>query len=268
MLALVMRTATSPSASSTAHRAAEPARGTLWGVTYSVACYVAFLGVFGYFIAFLNNVWVPKSIDSGEPSGLGFALAANFGLVFLWALQHSVMARPRFKAMWTRIIPPHTERATYVLASAAALQLTMSCWTPVAGTIWTVQTAWLELAIYGVAALAWGVLLAASFEIDHFALFGVKQPVFAFLGRRIPTATFKRGYLYRIVRHPIQTGVLFGMWATPNMTTSHFMFAGLMTLYIFVGLFFEERELIREFGNTYREYKRQVAKLIPFVRLG
>lgn len=265
MLGLIMRTATSSSASSSVQGA--PVRGTLWGVTYAVACYVAFLGAFGYFIAFLNNLWVPKSIDSGEPSGLALGLAANFGLVFLWGLQHSVMARPKFKAMWTRIIPAHTERATYVLASAAALQLIMSFWTPVAGTIWSVQTEMLRMAIYAVAALAWGVLLAASFEIDHFALFGVKQPVLAVAGRPLPKATFKRGYLYRIVRHPIQTGVFFGMWATPDMTASHFMFASLMTLYILVGLFFEERELIREFGNTYREYRREVAKLIPFLRL-
>jgi protein-S-isoprenylcysteine O-methyltransferase Ste14 len=187
--------------------------------------------------------------------------------VLLWGVQHSVMARPAFKRIWTRIIPAHTERATYVLASALGLGVLMAGWQPIAGGVWHVDAPAARVAIWAVAACGWGLLLAATFEIDHFALFGVKQPLLALRGKTLPKAELRTKLIYRFVRHPIQTGILVGMWATPDMTASHALFAGLMTAYVMVGLYFEERELVREFGEGYREYRRRVAKLIPFTKV-
>ena len=155
---------TSPSAS---------ARGTLTGVAYALGCYAAFQACFGYFIGFLNNAWVPKGIDTAV-TGLSTpaAVAINVGLVVLWGLQHSVMARPAFKRVWTRIIPAHTERATYVLASVVGLGVLMAGWVPIEGSVWHVEAMAGRIAIWAVAACGWLVLLASSFEIDHFGLSG------------------------------------------------------------------------------------------------
>lgn len=240
-------------------------KGTALGLAYAVCCYAVFLGVFLYFIAFLNNLLVPKGIDDGLALGAGLAAVIDIGVVVLWGLQHSVMARPRFKAVWTNVIPPHTERPTYVLASALALGIVMAAWTPIDGIVWHVDGTG-RYALWALQGLGWVLLLAATFEIDHFELFGLKQPWLALKGRQPSSRPLEARFLYRVVRHPIQTGVLVGMWATPNMTVSHGLFAGLMTLYIFVGLYFEERDLVRQFGEHYQQYRKDVAKLVPFTR--
>ena len=241
----------------------ETRRGSIFGLLYAVGCYLAFQASFAYFVLFLNNLWVPVGIDTGVSRAWPVALAINLGLVALWGLQHSVMARRRFKQWWTKLVPAHTERATYCLASALALTVLCVGWSPLPGVIWDVQIVGLRWAIYGVAFLAWTLLLAATFEIDHFELFGIKQSAYALTGRELPQPTFRTRLIYRVVRHPIQTGVFFGMWATPTMTTSHLVFALSMTAYIFVGLYFEERDLVRQFGERYRRYIAQVPKLIP-----
>lgn len=239
-------------------------KGTAAGFAYAMFCYAAFQATFVYFILFLNGVVVPKGIDDGVARSLPIALALNLGLVVLWGLQHSVMARKSFKERWTRIVPAHTERATFCLASVVALMVVMLGWTPTVGAVWEVDSALVRNAIIGLQAAGWILLLAASHEIDHYELFGLKQPFYAMKGKSMPEHHFQTKRIYRFVRHPIQTGVFIGMWAAPTMSTSHFMFASLMTVYILVGLYFEERDLVRQFGDRYRRYQRTVPRLLPW----
>ena len=239
-------------------------RGTVAGFIYAMLCYAAFQATFVYFILFLNSLLVPKGIDDGTVRALPAALALNLGLVLLWGLQHSVMARKGFKERWTRVVPAHTERATFCLASSAALMIVMLGWTPTGGIVWNIDSALARNGVIALQAVGWLLLLAASHEIDHYELFGLKQPFYAMKGKTIPKPEFQTKRIYRFVRHPIQTGVFIGMWAAPTMSASHFMFAGLMTVYILVGLYFEERDLVRQFGQRYLRYQREVPHLLPW----
>jgi len=238
--------------------------GTTVGFVYAILCYAAFQAAFAYFILFLNGVLVPKGIDDGAVRTLPVALALNLGLIVLWGLQHSVMARKGFKERWTRVVPAHTERATFCLASSAALMIVMLGWTPTAGIVWNVESTIARNAVIALQAVGWILLLAASHEIDHYELFGLKQPFYAMKGKAMPKPEFQTKRIYRFVRHPIQTGVLIGMWAAPTMSASHLMFASLMTVYILVGLFFEERDLVRQFGQRYLRYQREVPRFLPW----
>ena len=240
-------------------------RGGWGGVAYASFCYLAFLGTFAYFVAFVNDVGVPRSINAEPRATWPVALAINFGLVLLWGLQHSVMARPRFKAAWTRIVPEHTERATYCLASGLALFALCFGWSPLEGEIWSLEggAAWAARAV-GLGGLV--ILLGATFEIDHFELFGMKQGWYALRGKTLKAHPLQQRFLYKLVRHPIQLGVFLGMWGTPHLSVSHALFAGSLTLYIFIGLYFEERDLIRQYGARYRAYRESVPKLLPWPR--
>lgn len=239
-------------------------RGTAAGFAYAAVCYAASQAAFAYFILFLNGVLVPKGIDDGVARSLPVALALNLGLLALWGLQHSVMARRGFKERWTRLVPAHTERATYCLASAVALMVVMLGWTPTGGVAWAFDSALVRNGIMGLQAVGWMLLFAASFEIDHYETFGLKQPFYAMKGKSMPEFHFQTKRIYRFVRHPIQTGIFIGMWAAPTMSSSHLMFASLMTVYILVGLYFEERDLVRQFGERYRRYQREVPRLLPW----
>lgn len=240
--------------------------GTVGGFAYALLCYTAFQASFAYFILFLNGVLVPKGVDDGVVRTLPVALALNLGLIILWGLQHSVMARKGFKERWTRVIPAHTERATFCLASSVALMVVMLGWTPVAGIAWEIESAVARSVVIGVQAAGWILLVAASYEIDHFETFGLKQPFYAMKGKVVPEPEFQTKRIYRFVRHPIQTGIFVGMWAAPTMTASRLVFASLMTAYILVGLYFEERDLTRQFGKRYVRYQREVPRLIPWKR--
>ena len=242
----------------------EAPAGTAAGLAYAVVCYFFSQGTFLYFILFLNGLWVPKGVDDGNPKPVLVALALNFGLVLLWTAQHSVMARRSFKERWTRFVPPHVERATYGLASGIALLVLMLAWTPVGGVLWSIESTVARGAIFAVQTGAWLLLLAASFEIDHYETFGLKQPLYAMQGRTPDPIEFQVKRIYRFVRHPIQTGIFVGMWAAPTMSASRFMFASLMTGYILVGLYFEERDLVRRFGARYDRYKKDVPRLLPW----
>lgn len=239
-------------------------RGTVVGFVYALIAYAVFQTAFLYFILFLNGVLVPKGIDDGQARPWPVAVIVNSALVLFWGLQHSVMARRSFKRWWTRVVPPHTERATYGLASGIALMVVMLGWVPVEGTIWTVGPAWARALIVAVQVAGWLVLGAASFEIDHYETFGLKQPYRAMKGKPPVEIDFQVKRIYRVVRHPIQTGIVIGMWAAPTMSASRLMFATMMTSYILVGLYFEERDLIRQFGDRYREYRRKVPRLLPW----
>jgi protein-S-isoprenylcysteine O-methyltransferase Ste14 len=231
---------------------------------YGMAVYVFFLATFLYAIAFAGNLWVPKTIDSGAAAGVAESLLVNLGLLALFALQHSIMARRSFKRWWTKFVPPTVERSTYVLAATLALALLLWQWRPIPEPlIWRVENSIGVQVLWAVFWLGWAVLLLATFLINHFELFGLHQVFSRLIGREIPEAEFRTPFIYRYVRHPIYLGFLLGFWAAPVMTAGHLLFAIGATGYILVGIWFEERDLIAQFGDRYRQYRDQVGMLIP-----
>ena len=235
----------------------------MFAFMYGVVVYVFFLATFIYAIGFIGNIGVPRGLDSPATSPAGTALLIDLALLALFAVQHSVMARKGFKAWWTRIVSPVVERSTYVLASNLALGALVWHWQPIEGTVWSVQDPTAVTAIQAVFWFGWGLLLLATFLINHFELFGLRQVFARLVGSAIPEQEFRTPFLYKHVRHPIYLGFVLGMWATPEMTLGHLLFAAGATGYIFVGIWFEERDLIAHFGDRYRVYKKQVGMLFP-----
>ena len=234
---------------------------------YGVFCYLVFFATFLYAIAFLGDFGVPKSIDSGVQGSLGRALAVDVLLLGLFAVQHSLMARPWFKRAWTRIVPPAAERSTYVLFASVAMILLFWKWQPMGGLIWQLDTEVGRLVAYGIYAFGWALLLLATFLIDHFDLFGLRQVYLYLRGRPYTGLQFRTPLLYRYVRHPIYVGWLCIFWATPQMTVAHLIFALTTTAYILIAISWEERDLLSAHGETYQRYREQVPKLIP-IRFG
>jgi len=232
---------------------------------YGVACYAVFLAVFLYAIGFIGDVAVPKTMDSPRDVALGTALAINLGLLSLFAVQHSVMARPAFKRWWTRLVPMAAERSTYVLFSSLALIALFWFWQPMGGIVWTVTAPAAVAGIYAVYAAGWALLLYSTFLINHFDLFGLRQVWLSAAGRPYTQLDFKTPWLYRQVRHPLYVGWLMIFWATPTMTVAHLVFAVMTTGYILVAIQLEERDLI-DAHPQYAEYRRRVPMLLPFRR--
>ncbi|MET0987221.1 MAG: methanethiol S-methyltransferase, partial [Steroidobacteraceae bacterium] len=222
---------------------------------YGVLCYAVFLMTFLYAIGFLGNFVVPSSIDAAPTVGLGEALAIDIGLLALFALQHSVMARPAFKRWWTRFVPSVAERSTYTLFSSVALLLLFWQWRPIGTVIWSVDDDLTRGLLYGCFAFGWLTVLATTFLINHFDLFGLRQVWLYFRGRPYTEIPFRTPSLYKIVRHPLYVGWLFAFWCAPVMTAAHLLFAILTTAYILIAIQFEERDLVRAFPEyaAYRE---------------
>jgi protein-S-isoprenylcysteine O-methyltransferase Ste14 len=242
----------------------ETPMGAFLSFLYGLAVYVFFQATFLYVIAFQGNLFVPKSIDSGAPVPLAEALTVDLFLLGLFAVQHSVMARRSFKRWWTRIVPPAVERSTFVLAASLVLALLVWQWRPISEpVIWSVESAVGSEVLWAVFWLGWAVLLISTFLINHFELFGLRQVFARLIGHEPPRPEFRTPFFYRYVRHPIYLGLLLGFWAAPVMTAGHLLFAIGCTGYILIGIWFEERDLVAQFGDRYRRYRDQVGMLVP-----
>jgi protein-S-isoprenylcysteine O-methyltransferase Ste14 len=238
--------------------------GGIVSVLYGVIVYVLFLITFLYAIAFVGNLPVPKTIDSGEAGAFIPTLIIDILLLGLFAIQHSVMARPAFKRWWTRLVPQPVERTTYVLLASLALVLLYWQWRPILEPVWSVAHPVGVVALQAVFWIGWAVVLISTFLINHFELFGLRQVYARFRGQELPPPVFMTPFFYKRVRHPIYLGFLLAFWATPTMTVGHLIFSTVMTVYILLGVRLEERDLVAAFGDRYQLYRREVGMLIPF----
>jgi methanethiol S-methyltransferase len=230
---------------------------------YGVVCYMAALATFAYLAAFLENLVVPRSIDSAPQTPLWIALLVDLGLLALFAIQHSVMARPAFKAMWTKVVPQAAERSTYVLFSSVAMFLLFWLWQPIGGVIYNIENAYGRIALYVLYAVGWVTVLLTTFLINHFDLFGLRQVALQLMGRPYTGLRFRTPGPYKLVRHPLYVGWLMVFWSTPQMTAAHLLFAMALTTYILIAIQYEERDLMK-MHREYAEYRRRVPMMVPF----
>ncbi len=243
--------------------------GRILAFLYGIVCYAIFFLTFLYLVGFLSNLVVPKSIDIGGVTTSTFnAMLVNVLLIALFGVQHTVMARPAFKERWTRMIPKSIERSTYVLISSAILILLYWQWRPMTGVIWEAQSTWGQYLGYGVLFSGIVIVLLATFIIDHFDLFGLRQVWLNLTQRAYRHPPFKVTYFYKFVRHPLYVGWILSFWGTPRMTTGHLLFAIGMTAYIMIAIRYEERDLATFLGDPYVQYKKKVPMLIPTIGKG
>jgi len=238
--------------------------GRVLAFLYGVTSYLIFFVTFLYAIGFVSDLVVPKTIDSGAPAPFSQALIINLGLMALFAVQHSVMARKEFKRWWTQFVPVSVERTTYVLFASLTLALLLWQWRPIPTVVWQIANPSLATSVTVLSFVGWIVVLTSTFLINHFELFGLQQVATNLLGQNMPAARFRTPLYYKFVRHPIYLGFVIAFWSTPTMTLGHLLFAAVTTAYIVIGATLEERDLIAVFGNEYRDYRNRVAMLIPW----
>jgi len=233
---------------------------------YGVVAYLTFLLTFLYAMGFMGNFLVPKSIDSGAEGPLIIALLINIGLLSVFAVQHSVMARPAFKTWWTKIIPKAAERSTYTLLSSLALILLFYYWQPIGGIVWQVEGSVGRIILYSLFGFGWALVLVSTFLINHFDLFGLRQVYLNFTGKEYTPLKFGTPGPYKLIRHPLYMGWFFAFWATPTMTLAHLAFAIITTVYILLAIRWEERDLLTALGEDYANYRKSVPMIIPFTK--
>lgn len=230
---------------------------------YGVIAYAAFFATFLYAIGFIGNLVVPKTMDSPAQTPLLTALGIDLALLGLFAVQHSVMARPGFKRMWTKIVPAEAERSTYVLFSSLALILLFVLWQPLGGTVWNVENAMGRALLYNIYGMGLALVLVSTFLINHFDLFGLRQVWLQFRKQPYTHLKFRTPLFYKYVRHPLYVGWFLTFWATPTMTVTHLLFAVMTSAYMLIAIQFEERDLIMIHGDKYRDYRDSVPMLVP-----
>lgn len=238
----------------------------LLGFAYGVVCYALFFATFLYAIGWIGGFLVPSPLDGEPVAPFWPSLLINVGLLSIFAVQHSVMARPAFKRWFTRFVPRPLERSTYVLLSSAALILIFWQWRPLGGVIWDIQSSAGQAIMYGIFGAGWLLVLVSTFLINHFDLFGLRQVWLYLRGRKYTPLAFRTPSLYKHVRHPLYLGWLMAFWATPTMTGAHLLFAAVTTSYIFVAIQLEERDLVVAHGPDYAEYRRRVPMIFPFLK--
>ena len=233
---------------------------------YGVIAYIIFFGTYCYAVGFVTNLVVPTGLDSKPTSSLEYAILVNVGMLVLFALQHSVMARPAFKKLWTTVVPEPLERSTYVLLSSLCMILLFIYWQPIGGVVWSADSEIAYLILTAISLLGFGIVLVSTFLINHFDLFGLRQVWLYFIGKPYTQLPFKTPLFYKYVRHPLYLGWMIAFWAAPTMTVAHFLFAAICTGYMLTAIRFEERDLIQAFGDKYIKYKQMAPMLIPFAR--
>ncbi|MGX7952150.1 methanethiol S-methyltransferase [Tsuneonella sp. HG249] len=230
----------------------------------ALLCYAAFFGAFVYLIGFAAALdLLPTHVDKGLSASPAFAAFVDVALIALFGVQHSVMARPSFKAAWTRVVPPALERSVYCLASALCLIALFAFWHPIGGTVWLIENETARMGVWSLFLAGWVILFIATWLISHFELFGLAQAWRHTRGLDEPSQQFRTPLLYRWVRHPIYSGFLLAFWATPQMTYGHLLFAVGFSVYIFIGIAHEERDLVGHFGEHYTDYRKRVGAVIP-----
>lgn len=232
---------------------------------YGLGAYGIFFVTFLYAIGFTTGLVVPKTVDGGPVVPLTEALIVNLTLMSLFAIQHSVMARKPFKRWWTQYVPKSVERSTFVLFASLALILLFWQWRPIPAVVWQVNDPMIAMTFTSLSLFGWLLVLAATFVINHFELFGLHQVANNLVGKPMPAPRFKTPVFYKVVRHPIYLGFIIAFWAAPTMTLGHLLFATVTTAYIFVGIMLEERDLVDQFGAQYQHYRQRVAMIVPFL---
>lgn len=235
-------------------------------ISYGAVSYLAFVASFLYAIGFVGNILVPRSIDHAIAAPIGLAVVVNLLLLGLFAVQHSVMARPVFKRWWTRIVPEPLERSTYVLLSSLVLFLLYWQWRSMPAEIWHIGSQAVRLMVWALFWIGWLVVFAGSFMISHFDLFGLRQVYAVWQGKPLSDLGFRASMLYGWVRHPLMLGFIIAFWAAPTMTAGHLLFAVSTTVYILIAVQFEEHDLVAVLGAQYRNYRQEVPMLLPYPR--